>query len=83
MPTTDSLPSKHIRLTSHPDPHASGAAPAIVWGAASASQRGPVIGTTTNRSQRNVIGSHSGSYGVYRALAVAAGSLVQAATAPT
>jgi GTP cyclohydrolase II len=29
----------------------------------------------TNRSDRNVIGTHSGSYGVYRALAVAAGAL--------
>jgi len=50
-------------------------APAIHWGAATAAQRGPVIGTTTNRAHRNVIGTHSGSYGVYRALAVAAGSL--------
>jgi GTP cyclohydrolase II len=36
-----------------------------------------VVGTTTNRSQRNVIGTHSGSYGVYRALAVAAGNLTR------
>jgi GTP cyclohydrolase II len=36
-----------------------------------------VVGTTVNRSQRNVIGTHSGSYGVYRALAVAAGNLVK------
>jgi GTP cyclohydrolase II len=35
------------------------------------------VGTTANRSQRNVIGTHSGSYGVYRALAVAAGSLTR------
>jgi GTP cyclohydrolase II len=34
-----------------------------------------VIGTTTTRGHRNVIGTHSGSYGIYRALAVAAGSL--------
>jgi GTP cyclohydrolase II len=33
------------------------------------------VGSTSNRSQRNVIGTHSGSYGVYRALAVAAGNL--------
>ena len=67
-------PARHIRLTSHPGQGTSGA-PAIAWGAASAVERGPVVGTTLNRSQRNVIGSHSGSYGVYRALAVAAGSL--------
>ena len=50
-------------------------APPIHWGAATAAERGPVIGTTTNRAHRNVIGTHSGSYGVYRALAVAAGAL--------
>ncbi len=76
MATLDPAPNKHIRLTSHPDPHGAGTPP-IVWGAADPVQRGPVIGTTSNRSQRNVIGSHSGSYGVYRALAVAAGSLVR------
>jgi GTP cyclohydrolase II len=73
-PTTS--PSKHIRLTSHPG-QGSGGAPALRWGAATAAERGPVVGTTTNRSQRNVIGTHSGSYGVYRALAVAAGNLVK------
>ncbi len=66
--------AKHIRLTSHPGQGSTGA-PAIVWGAPTAMARGPIIGTTVNRSQRNVIGSHSGSYGVYRALAVAAGNL--------
>lgn len=65
---------KHIRLTSHPGQGQAGA-PVIRWGAPSAAERGAVIGTTTNRSQRNVIGTHSGSYGVYRALAVAAGNL--------
>ncbi len=68
-------PSKHIRLTSHPGQQGASGAPVIRWGAASAAQRGPVVGTTANRSQRNVIGTHSGSYGVYRALAVAAGNL--------
>ena len=68
-------PAKHIRLTSHHPIDGVGCAPPIRWGAADAAQRGPVIGTTTNRNQRNVIGTHSGSYGVYRALAVAAKSL--------
>jgi GTP cyclohydrolase II len=68
--------AKHIRLTSHPGQGDSGAPP-LRWGAATAPERGPVVGTTTSRSQRNVIGTHSGSYGVYRALAVAAGSLVK------
>ena len=70
-------PAKHIRLTSHHPIDGVAGAPPIRWGAADALQRGPVIGTTTHRSQRNVIGSHSGSYGVYRALAVAAKSLTR------
>jgi GTP cyclohydrolase II len=69
-------PARHIRLTSHPG-QGTASAPAIQWGAADPQLRGPVVGSTTNRSQRNVIGTHSGSYGVYRALAVAAGSLVK------
>jgi GTP cyclohydrolase II len=60
----------HIRLTSHAG--GIGALP-IHWGAATPAERGPVVGTTTKRSHRNVIGTHSGSYSVYRALAVAAG----------
>jgi GTP cyclohydrolase II len=64
--------ASHIRLTSH----ASGdKALPILWGAASTRERGPVVGTTSSRSHRNVIGTHSGSYSVYRALAVAAGAL--------
>jgi GTP cyclohydrolase II len=67
-------PTRHIRLTSHPG-QGTDAAPAIHWGAADPQERGPIVGSTGNRSQRNVIGTHSGSYGVYRALAVAAGNL--------
>jgi GTP cyclohydrolase II len=63
---------RHIRLTSHAGGEA---ALPIRWGAATAAERGPVVGTTINRSHRNVIGTHSGSYSVYRALAVAAGAL--------
>jgi GTP cyclohydrolase II len=70
----DSSTPRHIRLTSHPVQGGS-SLPPIKWGAADPIERGPVVGTTTNRLQRNVIGTHSGSYGIYRALAVAAGSL--------
>ncbi|CAN5335255.1 GTP cyclohydrolase II [soil metagenome] len=63
----------HIRLTSHPPSDTE--LLTIHWGAADPIERGPLIGTTTNRLQRNVIGTHSGSYGSYRALAVAAKSL--------
>ena len=69
-----SAPPRHIRLTSHPGQGAADALP-IRWGAADPQARGPVVGTTTTRHQRNVVGTHSGSYGVYRALAVAAGNL--------
>jgi len=69
-------PLRHIRLTSHPGQGTNGA-PAIHWGAADALERGPIVGTTANRSQRNVVGTHSGSYGIYRALAVAAGNLTR------
>ncbi|MGX9791805.1 GTP cyclohydrolase II [Mycobacterium sp. MMS18-G62] len=64
--------SGHIRLTSHTGGIG---APPIRWGAPTAADRGPVIGTTSTRAHRNVIGTHSGSYSVYRALAVAAGAL--------
>jgi GTP cyclohydrolase II len=68
----DTSAPRHIRLTSHSG--GQGALP-IQWGAATAAERGPVVGTTTRRGHRNVIGTHSGSYSVYRALAVAAGAL--------
>jgi GTP cyclohydrolase II len=74
--------SRHIRLTSHPGQGASGA-PALRWGAPTAAERGPVVGSTTHRGQRNVIGSHSGSYGVYRALAAVRGAADLTNTAPT
>jgi len=70
-------PGRHIRLTSHPVEGVAPGAPPIHWGAPDPLVRGPVVGTTTNRNQRNVIGTHSGSYGIYRALAVAAKSLTR------
>jgi GTP cyclohydrolase II len=67
-------PSGHIRLTSHPSKGKPHKFP-IAWGAASAQARGPVIGSTTARDHRNVIGAHGGAYSVYRALAVSSGTL--------
>ncbi len=63
-----------IRLTSHPARRSPKALP-IVWGAASAAERGPVVATMTDIDRRNVIGAHSGAYSVYRALAIASGQL--------
>lgn len=45
------------------------------WGAADPLTRGPVVASLSNARHRNAIGTHSGSYAVYRALAVAAGSI--------
>jgi GTP cyclohydrolase II len=64
----------HIRLTSHPAPGAKARFP-IAWGAASARERGPVVGTVSRPLERNVIGTHGGSYALYRALAVSSGTL--------
>ena len=70
MQATRPVP-RHIRLTSHPEERKSAAQ--VRWGAATPSERGPVVGTLT--PERNAIGAHSGSYSLYRALAVAAGTL--------
>jgi GTP cyclohydrolase II len=71
----DKKPVNHIRLTSHPDSD-SQAVP-IRWGDPEPLRRGPVIATLTEPAHRNVIGTHSGSYAIYRAIAVAAGQLTQ------
>jgi GTP cyclohydrolase II len=64
--------TSHIRLTSHPEPGSAAARFPIHWGAATPEERGPVIASTTNPADRNVIGAHGGSYSVYRALAISA-----------
>jgi GTP cyclohydrolase II len=71
--TARSNRTDHIRLTSHP----SGTKPRfpIQWGAPTARERGPIIGTLSHPQDRNVIGSHGGSYALYRALAVSSGAL--------
>ncbi|MFI5298440.1 MAG: GTP cyclohydrolase II [Polyangiales bacterium] len=66
---------KAIRLTTHHDDEST--ALPIHWGAMTARERGPIVATVTDAAHRNAIGSHSGSYAVYRALAVAAGALQQ------
>ena len=64
---------KHIVLTSHPG---LGEQPLpIQWGHADPAERGPIIATLGNRAHRNAIGTHSGGYAVYRALAIASGDL--------
>lgn len=65
---------RHIVLTSHPSRSGQRGLP-IHWGEADPLKRGPIVATVSDPSQRNVIGTHSGSYVVYRALAVASGVL--------
>ena len=67
--------SDHIVLSSHPKAHKHGAFFDIHWGALNPTERGPVIASLTDLAQRNAIGTHSGAYAVYRALAVASGAL--------
>ena len=55
---------KHIVLTSHPS-KGGPQPPQVRWAAATANERGPVIGSLNNPQQRNVIGMHSGAYGLY------------------
>ncbi|MEQ8463316.1 GTP cyclohydrolase II [Coleofasciculus sp. E2-BRE-01] len=73
QPLSKSKP-KHIVLTSHPG-RSGKQPPRLHWGEIDPLKRGPIIGTVTNLAHRNVIGTHSGSYSVYRALAVASGAL--------
>ncbi|NDD91420.1 GTP cyclohydrolase II, partial [bacterium] len=72
MPHTNR--KSHVVLTSHPGQIRKQKTP-LLWGAKDPLQRGPVVATTTNIDHRNSIGTHSGSYTVYRALASAAGAL--------
>lgn len=66
--------STHIRLTSHPGGGAPSRFP-IRWGAATPGERGPIVATVSTGTDRNAIGTHGGSYALYRALAVSAGAL--------
>ncbi len=64
----------HVVLTSHPSrlfKHT----PKIIWGANNPHDRGPVVATVNRPEFKNVIGTHSGSYSIYRALAKASGQL--------
>jgi GTP cyclohydrolase II len=65
---------RHIRLTSHPAGSGQSGIP-VRWGAPSAELRGPVVASPAQPRHRNAIGSYSGSYAVYRALAVATRAL--------
>jgi GTP cyclohydrolase II len=67
---------RHIRLTSHPGDASRSNVP-LRWGAAVAAERGPVIASPADPRRRNAIGSYSGAYAIYRALAVATRALAR------
>jgi GTP cyclohydrolase II len=67
---------RHIRLTSHPGTAGHGAIP-LHWGAASPAERGPVVASPAEPRYRNAVGSYSGAYAIYRALAVATRALAR------
>jgi GTP cyclohydrolase II len=67
---------RHIRLTSHPGSTGLGMVP-LDWGAADPALRGPVVASPADPRHRNAIGSYSGAYALYRALAVATGALAR------
>ncbi len=72
----ESTVPRHIRLTSHPGSVGEGAVP-LRWGAADPAERGPVVASPAEPRHRNTIGSYSGAYAVYRALAVATHALAR------
>lgn len=64
--------SSHVILATHSNlryPES----PTLSWGDSRPDARGPVIASQTNPRARNAIGTHSGSYTVYRALSIASG----------
>ena len=67
---------RHIRLTSHPGTVGRGAIP-LCWGASGPAERGPVVASPAEPRYRNAVGSYSGAYAVYRALAVATRALAR------
>lgn len=63
---------EHIVLATHSDlkyPESL----TLDWGNSDPMKRAPVVASQTNPKARNAIGTHSGSYSVYRALSIASG----------
>ena len=71
---SESKRSHHVVLTSFPGKVFEQSLP-IVWGAKNPQARGPIVASVNHRAKKNAIGTHGGSYSVYRALSAAAGNL--------
>ena len=67
--------SNHVILASHSNLKYKETLP-IHWGVKNPMERGPVVASITNAKARNAIGTHSGSYTVYRALSIASGKFL-------
>ena len=67
------MEQSYVALTTHPTKQS--AEVKVNWGARTPEERRPVIGVEQSKVPRNAIGAHGGSYMVYKALAVANGSL--------
>ncbi len=68
--------SSHVILATHSNlkyPES----PSLSWGDRDPAKRGPVVASQTDPRARNAIGTHSGSYTVYRALSIASGKFPQ------
>jgi GTP cyclohydrolase II len=59
-----------VKLTTHPSNFGVDPEP-LEWGARDPRKRGPVVATVSKPGMRNAIGAHSGTYSVYRAVALA------------
>ena len=64
--------SSHVVLTSHYK-QVFKKSIEVKWGVKDPLERGPIVGTISQKENRNAIGTHSGSYTVYRALSIASG----------
>ncbi len=62
----------HVILATHSNLKYKESLP-VHWGAKNPLTRAPVVASQTDTTKRNAIGTHSGSYTVYRALSVASG----------
>lgn len=76
MTTPTGKKNNHIILASHTNLKYKETLP-VSWGEKTAKARGPIVASVSNAKARNAIGSHSGSYTVYRALSVASGKFSQ------
>ena len=68
-------PLNHVILATHTNLRYKESLP-IHWGEKDPLKRGAVVASVTDPRKRNAIGTHSGSYTVYRALSIASGQFL-------